>query len=462
MTGNAAVAGVPAAWIDELSEFLRIPSISSDPAQAGELLAAAEWVARFVERAGGQAELLDEGLAPIVRGRIPASPAAGEGPPPTVLVYGHYDVQPPGRLEDWDSPPFEPEVRDGWLYGRGAADDKGNLYAVLKAVSTLRTEGRLPVDVIVLCDGEEEVLGTSVCEHIRRTGLNADACLIFDAPMIDLDTPTFVTGSRGMLYLRLRVSANAEPLHSGLYGGAALNAAHVLMRILQRVVDGVDDALAEGAVPPTAEERAVWAGLAPGEQVLAGCGALPADETAAHDFYARTLARPAVDVTAFRCGDARRQANVIPADAEAHLSVRLAPGQRAAEQVERVVALVRAATPAGVDATVDVSAAVDGWLASAGAQAIRDVAAAFERVLGVRPTMLRTGGSLPVVGALEERGIPVVLTGFAPPESRVHGVNERFLLAHLEAGAAVAAAALEVLGGARPTDTEHEEDVMAR
>ncbi len=444
---------VAAEWIEELGELVRIPSVSADPAHAADLVAAARWIEGFVRRAGGTASLVDGSSPPIVRGCVPASPELELQAPPTVVLYGHYDVQPPGRLVEWETPPFEPEVRGGWLYGRGTTDDKGNLYALLKAVQRLRDQARLPVDVLVLCDGEEEVLGTAVCDHVADHGLSADAALIFDAPMIDRDLPAFIVGSRGMAYLKVAVTGNDAPLHSGLYGGAALNAAHVLMDMVQAVVADAR-ALGAGAVPAGAEEQATWGRLQAGEHVLRASGALPADDRAGAEFYPRTLAHAAVDVTSLSCGDPARQANVIPARAEAHVSVRVPPGRPAADVAARVTALLRDAAPAGVGVAIETTSLVDGSLVAGDSEPVRRARDAFRRALDVRPPLVRTGGSLPVVGALERAGIPVVLTGFAPAEARVHAPNERFLLEHLEQAVAAATETLVAFGEltTRPQD----------
>jgi succinyl-diaminopimelate desuccinylase len=247
-----------------------------------------------------------------------------------------------------------------------------------------------------------------------------------------------------MIYMRLRVRANREDLHSGLFGGAALNAAHVLIDLLRAGIDA-RGALAEGATAPSAAERRTWDRLPPGADVLSASGALPADDAAAAAFYERTLAAPAVDVTSLSCGDPERQANVIPSRAEAHLSVRVAPGQRADDCAAVVLALVEAGTPPGVEVEVDTWSSVDGALISADSPALERMRGSFRRALGVEPPLVRTGGSLPIVSALERRGIPVGLTGFAPAEARVHSTDERLYLPHLTAGVSLARAILEDL-----------------
>src|SRR5438067_6526030 len=218
-----------AEWFDELAVFLRIPSIRADPARAADVAAAGEWVCSFVRGAGGEAELVDWHGQPLAIGEIHASNANGT---PTVLCYGHFEVQPPVPLELWDSEPFEPEVRDGYLYCRGAADDKGQLYMLLAAARELARAGELPVNVRFTCDGEEETGGHSIVDYIAADDRGADAAIIFDGGMIRRDVPAFNVATRGLVYFHLTVRSGERDLHSGLYGGAALNAAHALVRAL--------------------------------------------------------------------------------------------------------------------------------------------------------------------------------------------------------------------------------------
>ena len=287
------------AWLAELSEWLRIPSVSADPAHAGDVRRSGEWVCEFVRGAGGQAELVETETHPLAVGEIRASTGAADAP--TVLLYGHFDVQPPAPLELWDSAPFEPEVRDGYLYARGAADDKGNSYLILKAARLLAEEGALPVNVRVAFDGEEEIGGHSIVDFLAGDERGADACLIFDGGMPREGVPAFDLAVRGLAYFHVRLRTGERDLHSGLFGGAALNAVHALMRALEAVV-AMPDELRAGVVPPTDEELASWRELEPGPSVLAGAGAQPLDEGAADDFYRRTLAGPAVDVNGFGGG----------------------------------------------------------------------------------------------------------------------------------------------------------------
>ena len=422
------------AWLEELFEFLRIPSVSADPRHAGDVVDAGAWVCDFVRRAGGGADLVPTDGQPLAVGEIPAS---NGGSAPEVLIYGHFDVQPPGPLAAWVSPPFEPTLRDGWIYARGAADDKGNLYLLLKAAETLAQEGRLPVHVRVACDGEEETGGHSIVDFLAADERGADACVIFDGPMPKIDVPAFEVGTRGLVYFHVRVRTGERDLHSGLYGGAALNAVHALMQALAAVVAEPDE-LEAGIAQPTDEELSAWGELEPGERVLADQGARPKDERAAEDFYLRTLAGMSVDVNGIKGGEPDLQKTVLPVEAEANVSVRLAPGQ----DVETIAAaferLLRDATPRGAEIDVVRWTASPPALVPADAPAVKLAQGAFERALGRRPLLLRSGGTLPIVPALVDKGIPTVLSGFDVPEGNVHSPNERLLLRYLPAGVAAA------------------------
>ena len=428
----------PDAWLEELGAFLRIPSVSADPSHDADVRRAAEWVRDFVVSAGGVAGLDDRGPRPLVLGEIPASTGRDA---PNVLAYGHFDVQPPAPLEEWESPPFEPTIRDGWLYARGAADDKGNLYLLLKAAAQLAEEGALPVNVRVACDGEEEVGGDTIVDFVVADEGPADACVIFDGHMPARGTPAFYVATRGLVYLHVRLRTGSRDLHSGLYGGAALNATHALVQTLSAVLprEGrVPEPLRAGVAAPTEAELADWAKLTPGAAELEGQGARPADARAAEEFYVRTWAEPAVDVHGLDGGSPQLTKTVLPVLAEANLSIRLAPGQSAAEIAPVFEALLRDAAPQGADVELEMRSSGDPGLVAPDSPAIRLGQDAFERALGARPLLLRSGGSLPIVAALADRGVPTVLTGFDLPEGNIHSPNERLLLEHIELGVAAA------------------------
>ena len=424
-----------AAWLEELYEWLRIPSISADPAHAEDVQQAGRWLRDFVQHAGGEAEIRQTETSPLVVGEIPASSAANGAP--TILLYGHFDVQPPAPLDLWESEPFEPEIRDGYLYARGSVDDKGNAYLMLKAAELLAREGELPVNVRVAFDGEEETGGHSIVEFLEADERGADACIIFDSGMPREDVPSFDLGTRGLIYFHVRLRSGERDLHSGVFGGAALNGVHALMQALEAVI-AVPEELRAGVAPATDEERRSWAELEPGADVLASDGARPMDPTAAEDFYLRTLAGPAVDVNGIVGGEPALQKTVLPVAAEANVSIRLAPGQDVEEIAAAFERILREAAPEGSEIDIERWSSAPAGLISPDAPAVRLAQDAFEKVLGKRPLLLRSGGTLPIVPALVDKGIPTVLTGFSVPGANMHSPNERLLVRYIPLGVAAA------------------------
>jgi acetylornithine deacetylase/succinyl-diaminopimelate desuccinylase-like protein len=430
---------VEQAWRDELAQWIRIPSVSADPDHAPDVLRAGEWLCDFIERAGGTARIVEWEAKPLAVGEIRASTGADEAP--TVLAYGHFDVQPPAPLDLWESPPFELTVMGEWLYGRGVADDKGQLYLLLKAAEQLAADGRLPVNLRFACDGEEETGGHSIVDFLAADERGADACVIFDSDMVARGRPAFNVATRGLCYFHLTVDTGARDLHSGMYGGAALNAMHALTRILAAVAPQNGRAvepLRAGLVPPTDEELEAWRLLPPGSGELADQGARPSDEQAAEEFYLRTWAEPAVDVNGVFGGEPRLQKTVLPVHAEANVSVRLAPGQDPQVIQGEFRRLVDEATPGGADVVVDLWGWSEPGLVDPESPAVRLGLDAFERALGVRPLLIRSGGTLPIVPALQHKGIPTVLTGFALADSNIHSPNERILVEYVPLGIAAA------------------------
>ena len=429
-------AAVDQQLIDRLGEWIAIPSISADEAHAADVARAGEWLCERIRAAGGAAELADWEGHPLALGELRAS-GGGESAP-TVLCYGHFDVQPPDPLELWETPPFEASVRNGQVFGRGIADDKGQLFLLLEAASRLARAGELPVNVRFACDGEEETGGHSIVEYLAVDERGADVCVIFDSGMVARDVPAFNIATRGLCYMHLTLRSGEGDLHSGIYGGAALNAVNALARILQAVLPGDDgrlpEALRQGLVPPTEEERAAWASLPAGADELAGQGAHPMDSAAAEQFYLRTWAEPAVDVNGIAGGSPLLQKTVLPVEAVANLSIRLAPGQDPDHIAAEVERLLRETTPAGAELVVEHWASSAPGLVDQSSKAIQLGLDAFERALGVRPLLIRSGGTLPIVPALEHKGIPTVLTGFALPDSNIHSPNERMELEYLPRG----------------------------
>jgi acetylornithine deacetylase/succinyl-diaminopimelate desuccinylase-like protein len=431
-------------WSDELAEFLRIPSVSADPAQAASVRDAGEWVCDFVRGAGGEAELLDWHGQPLAVGELRASGDAAAAP--TVLCYGHFDVQPPDPLELWQSAPFEPEIRGEYLYGRGVADDKGQLYLLLSAARELARAGELPVNVGFACDGEEETGGHSILDYLRADGRGADAAVIFDSGMIARGRPAFNIATRGLVYFHVTLRTGERDLHSGMFGGAALNAAHALVTTLSSVIatDGrLAEPLRQGIQPPSAQELAGWRSLPSGEHELAAQGAGPADARAAEEFYVRTFAEPALDINGIESGSPNLQKTVLPVQATANVSIRLAPVQDAAKIATAFERLLRAAAPAGAELEVVLLSSAPAGLVPPDARAVQLGLAAFERALGVRPALIRSGGTLPIVPALTERGIPSVITGFSLPNANIHSPNECMLVEYFPLGISAARALLQ-------------------
>jgi acetylornithine deacetylase/succinyl-diaminopimelate desuccinylase-like protein len=421
---------------DQLAELIAIPSVSADPAHAGDVKAAAEWVAERIRGAGGEVEVLPwNGGRPLVIGEIAASQNADSAP--TVLCYAHFDVQPPDPLELWESPPFELAERDGWLFARGVADDKAHLFMLVEAARQLSSAGDLPVNVRFMLDSEEEVGGQSVVEWVAADKRGADAAFVFDGDMAEKGVPTFYTALRGLCYFHVRVRTGERDLHSGLYGGAALNATHALVQSLSAVLprDGrLPEPLRSGIVTPTAEEIESWKSMTNGNEVLADAGARPADTTAADEFYVRTWAEPSVDVHGLAGGSPDLVKTVLPVEAHANVSIRIAPGQRVADVAPAFETLLREAAPGGADVDVQLRSHAEPGLVSPDAPALALAGKAFEEVFGAPRMFVRVGGSIPVVSGLAARGIPAIVTGVATKDANVHSPNERFPAEYLTLG----------------------------
>jgi len=430
---------VPEAWFDELAELIAIPSVSADPARAEDVGRAAGWLAGFVRGAGGSAEVVPTETQPLIVGELPASSGQrrGQTPVTTVLVYGHVDVQPPDPLELWESDPFTLEERDGWLYARGVADDKGQLYMLARAAAELHAAGELPVNVRFACDAEEETGGHQIVDFLAADERGADAALIFDSGMTRRGVPEFAVATRGLVYFHLTVRTGGRDLHSGLFGGAALNALHALNETLAavRAENGrLPEPLRQGIAEPTDEERAAWAELVSGAEMLAEAGARPTDPGAADEFYLRTTAEPALDVNGIAGGSPVLQKTVLPVEADANLSIRLAPGQDVETIAAAVEQLLREAAPAGAELELTRLSSAAAGLVPPDAPAVQRAQEAFERVMGRRPLLVRSGGTLPIVPALVDKGIPTIVTGFATPESNIHSPNERLFAEYLPLG----------------------------
>lgn len=419
------------ALLEQLVEWLRIPSISTGEGDPRELERAARWAADYVRAAGGTADLVTVGGGnPLVVGEL----AAREPGAPTVLIYGHYDVQGIGDASLWTTPAFEPTVRDGRLYARGAADDKGNFFPLLFAACALARDGALPVNVRVLVEGEEEVGGASVARWVAADGRGADAAIVFDSGMQDERTPAVTVGLRGIVHTHIELRAGERDIHQGMYGGAALNSLHALHAVLGAVLPDAEGRvrpeLAVGVQAPGELERASWARLTPGGRALAEVGARPLSATAAAEFHERTGALPCVDLNHVEAGSPR---TVIPGTAKAAVTLRLAPGQRADEMRDALERLLRDAAPAGAELEISHHTGEPAHF-DPQSPAIRLAGEALERAAGVAPVFASIGGSIPVVADLAAKGIPAIVSGFSLSDDAFHAPDESYRLRSLELG----------------------------
>lgn len=330
--------------------------------------------------------------------------AAADGAP-TVIAYGHYDVQGPGPRERWTSPPFQPTVRNGRVYARGAADDKGNFLPLLLTACRMAAAGELPVNVRVLVEGEEEIGSERVSDWIRADERGAHCAIVFDSVMADEHTPALTVSTRGLVAARVRVSTGERDLHSGLYGGTAPNAVHALTRALAAVVPG-----------PDGRVRA---------ELSAGAEA-PVDGDPA--------TRPALDVHGIDAGSGNEMRTIVPSSAEAALSLRLVAGQRAQDMADALERLLRDALPAGAGIDFEWSLA-EAAAFDPGSRPLQLAREALARACGAEPVLLRLGGTLPLLSALADRGIPSIVTGFVvEPEDAFHAPDESFRIEALELG----------------------------
>ena len=368
--------------------------------------------------------------------------AAGK---PTVLCYGHYDVQPPDPLDEWISPPFEPTVRNGNLYARGSADDKGQMYSQIKAVETLRAaHGKLPINVKFLIEGEEEVGGEAISKYVpeHREKLKADVALVCDTELFAEGLPTLCVGLRGLIYTEIEARGPAKDLHSGMYGGAAPNAVFGLVELLAKLknADGVIQipGIYDDVEPPAPAEMKSWRALPFSEEEFlkseVGSSRLTGEPN--YSVLERVWARPTLEVHGIAGGFTGAGAKtVIPAKAIAKVSMRMVPGQDPEKVVAAYKKFVAENTPAGIQTEVRILSAGPAISVNPDHHAIHVAAQAFADVLGKETVFIRSGGSIPIVGEFAEYlGIPSILMGFGLPDDGLHSPNEKYKLANYYAG----------------------------
>ena len=418
--------------LDELIEWLRIPSVSTGGGDPADLERAAAWARDKVRAAGGTCELVTVGSGnPLVVGDLRAADPGA----PTVFIYGHYDVQGAEDVSLWDSPPFEPEVRDGRIWARGAADDKGNFLPLLHAACEMAEAGELPVNVRVLIEGEEEAGSESVQRWLAADPRGADAAIVFDSGMIDAQTPGITIGLRGLVQLSFEVRTGGRDLHSGMWGGTALNALHALHCILGAVMPGADGRVPEplraGIEPPSEAELRAMELLPAGDRMLEAVGGRELYPGATAEYHLRNGADASLDVNEIHGGAAR---TVLPVTAGATLSIRLAPRQDPDAIGDGLERMLREAAPPGAEIEFTHRHQATPALFGLDEPAIALASQAIERATGAAPALERSGGSIPIVAAFAQRGIPAVVTGFVLPDDAFHAPNESFHLRGLELG----------------------------
>jgi acetylornithine deacetylase/succinyl-diaminopimelate desuccinylase-like protein len=439
--------------LDELKAFLRIPSISTLPEHKDDVARAAQFVADSMKSAGLEnVEIIQTSKHPLVYADWLRAPGK-----PTVLCYGHYDVQPPDPVDLWVTPPFEPSERDGNLYARGACDDKGQMYMHIKAVEALfAVHGKLPVNVKFIVEGEEEVGGESIAGYVQknREKLKADVALVSDTELFADGVPTLCVGLRGLMYLEVEAQGPARDLHSGMYGGAAPNAVYGLIELLAKAKDadgriqipGIYDDVAE----PAEAEIESWKRLPFSEKEFLENEVGSTELTGEPDqsVFARTWARPTFEVHGIAGGFTGAGAKtVIPARATAKVSMRLVPNQDPEKVLKAFKEWVNAETPKGIRTQVRVLSAGPAIVVNPDHPAIHIAAQAFSEMLNAPTVFIRSGGSIPIVGDFAENlGIPTVLMGFGLPDDGLHSPNEKYRISNYYTGIMTIAHFLEKYG----------------
>jgi acetylornithine deacetylase/succinyl-diaminopimelate desuccinylase-like protein len=424
-------------FVEELKAWLRIPSISTDPAYRGDVRRAADWLAQQLRDAGMQrVDVMETGAPgspghPVVYAEHVSDPAK-----PTVLVYGHYDVQPPDPLELWESPPFEPVEKDGHLVARGSSDDKGQVFMHVKAAEALlHTAGGLPVNLKFLVEGEEESGSANLDPFIaaNKELLAADVVLISDTGLFAPGVPSITYGLRGLAYVEVTLQGPARDLHSGMYGGAVHNPANALARMIADLHDADHRVTVEGFYddvrPLSDEERATFAAL-PFDEAgwLAEAGAKGTRTETGYTALEGVSARPTLDVNGIWGGYTGQGAKtVLPAKASAKISCRLVPDQTPEDVTAKLRRHFEAHVPDTMTLTFTDLHGGHGAIVDTSAPAMQAAKEAMRGVFGVDPFFTREGGSIPVVAGFKKLlGLDTVLMGFGLDSDAIHSPNEKF------------------------------------
>ena len=429
-------------FLKELKDLLRIPSISTLPENKADCRRAAESLVAELTRIGFEhARLLETTGHPLVY-----ADWLHAKDKPTGLFYGHYDVQPVDPLDEWTTPPFEPTERDGNIYGRGTADDKGQIWAQIKALESLMAanNGKLPVNVRIIFEGDEEVGGEGIAAFVasKPPELKADFALISDTELFAPGLPTLCVGLRGMIYTELEVRGAKTDLHSGMYGGAAPNPFVTIAQIIAKLKDENGHILIpgfyDGIIPPSSEELKAWSSLPFNEEHyrITEVGSPSLVGEPGYTVMERTWARPTLDVHGIPGGFIGAGAKtVIPAKAVAKVSMRLVPGMTPAKSFALYQSYVKKIAPAGVEVEVRLISAGDPCLVRVDNPYIQAATRALHEVWGKDTVFIRSGGSIPIVGDFDRHlGTPSVMMGFGLPDDCIHAPDEKFHLKNFELG----------------------------
>ena len=427
-------------YVDELKEYLAIPSVSALPQHAQDVRRAAEWTANALREAGLQnVRLIDTPGNPVVYGDWLNAPGK-----PTILFYGHYDVQPVDPVELWTSPPFEATIRDGEIYARGSADDKGQVFMHIKAVEAhLKQTGSLPLNIRFFIEGEEEVGSVHLDDFVRshKEDLAADVVVISDSPMFDRGIPSICYGLRGLAYFQIDLRGTRSDLHSGSFGGAVANPAFVLGQILSQMKDRGGRVKIPGFYDDVRElsaaERAEWKKLPFNEtKYRKDLGAPRLFGETGYSTLERVWARPTFEVNGLLSGFTGEGAKtVLPATAMAKVSMRLVPDQDPKKIGDLFEDYLRKVAPKTVEVTVTRMHGGKPWMAAFDNKYVRAAGRAIEKGFGKTPVFNREGGSIPVVSTFqEELGVPSVLFGVGLPDENAHAPDEKLDLGNFHNG----------------------------
>ena len=441
-------------FLEELKELLRIPSVSTLPEYAGDVRRAAETVAAELKRIGMEhVQLIETAGHPLVYADW--LHAAGK---PTCLAYGHYDVQPPDPLDEWTSPPFEPTIRNGNIYARGAVDDKGQMYIHVKALeSLLKTGGgKLSLNVRVIVEGEEEVGGEGIAQFVREhpEQLQADFALVSDTEMFAPELPTICVGLRGMIYTEIEARGARTDLQSGMYGGAAPNPFVALAQIIAQLKDAGGKILIphfyDKVRKPSAAELAAWKSLPfdEADYLDKEVGSAELTGEAGYSVLERTWARPTLEVHGMPGGFIGEGAKtVIPARAKAKVSMRLVPDMTPEETFAAYKNFVLSLCPRGIEMDVKLIHSGEAIVVGTDNKFVRAATTALDEVFHRETVFIRSGGSIPIVGEFERAlKIPTVMMGFGLPDDNLHAPNEKFHIANFYRGIDSVIRLFELLG----------------